>query len=465
MPQTLVGGEVAGALLERQVVHGEHERDPPRTAPAGAAPVPTRRPARRRAGDQGAVRRRARRRRRAARLGTRWRARRTLRGAASAASSLRGGGLRRRTAPTRRRGGARRGSARGGSYSARPRGCRRGCEHRRRPSRRMRPIVLNARAATRPELGGVERWAREMVVPPARAGSRRTSSCGPPARLVHRAGHAWEQLVLPARAARRARGPAVLAGQPGAAGLAAQRRGHPRRGRAARARLVLARLRRRPAGAAAADRTGGCSRRDRIRVLARGRSWRCSGSRPSGCRWCRAASTSASRPTSTRAGRRGRARPGRPYVLTVASATARKNLAALGARRRAPGRARASTLVAAGGDRPQFADPGRDAGPPTVRRLGHVDDELLPGLYAGAPAFVLPSLYEGFGLTCLEAMASGVAGRGGRPRGAARDLRGRRAARRPDRPGRASPRRWRGVRRRPLAARPASGRRSHGPPS
>jgi alpha-1,3-rhamnosyl/mannosyltransferase len=33
---------------------------------------------------------------------------------------------------------------------------------------------------------------------------------------------------------------------------------------------------------------------------------------------------------------------------------------------------------------------------------------MLPGLYAGARAFVLPSLHEGFGLPCIEAMASGV---------------------------------------------------------
>jgi glycosyltransferase involved in cell wall biosynthesis len=37
-----------------------------------------------------------------------------------------------------------------------------------------------------------------------------------------------------------------------------------------------------------------------------------------------------------------------------------------------------------------------------------VPDRHLPGLYAGARAFVLPSLYEGFGLTCLEAMACGT---------------------------------------------------------
>jgi glycosyltransferase involved in cell wall biosynthesis len=43
-----------------------------------------------------------------------------------------------------------------------------------------------------------------------------------------------------------------------------------------------------------------------------------------------------------------------------------------------------------------------------VRDLGPVPDAYLPGLYAGARAFVLPSLYEGFGLTCLEAMACGT---------------------------------------------------------
>ncbi len=39
---------------------------------------------------------------------------------------------------------------------------------------------------------------------------------------------------------------------------------------------------------------------------------------------------------------------------------------------------------------------------------GFVDDEDLPGLYAGAEAFVFPSLYEGFGMPPLEAQACGV---------------------------------------------------------
>jgi alpha-1,3-rhamnosyl/mannosyltransferase len=43
-----------------------------------------------------------------------------------------------------------------------------------------------------------------------------------------------------------------------------------------------------------------------------------------------------------------------------------------------------------------------------IRRLGYVPDEVLPALYSGARVFVYPSLYEGFGLPPLEAMACGA---------------------------------------------------------
>ncbi len=43
-----------------------------------------------------------------------------------------------------------------------------------------------------------------------------------------------------------------------------------------------------------------------------------------------------------------------------------------------------------------------------VRLVGWVGDDELEGLYAFAAAFVFPSLYEGFGLPVLEAMARGV---------------------------------------------------------
>jgi glycosyltransferase involved in cell wall biosynthesis len=43
-----------------------------------------------------------------------------------------------------------------------------------------------------------------------------------------------------------------------------------------------------------------------------------------------------------------------------------------------------------------------------VRLLGYVPDDDLPALYSAAEAFVYPSLFEGFGLPVVEAMACGV---------------------------------------------------------
>lgn len=44
----------------------------------------------------------------------------------------------------------------------------------------------------------------------------------------------------------------------------------------------------------------------------------------------------------------------------------------------------------------------------SVEFLGFVPDDALPGLYARAAVFAMPSVYEGFGLVMLEAMASGL---------------------------------------------------------
>jgi len=100
------------------------------------------------------------------------------------------------------------------------------------------------------------------------------------------------------------------------------------------------------------------------------------------------------------------------YILSLGSIEPRKNLPRLLAawekiQQELP---REVWLVVAGGKGKStvFNNVEIQKLPPRVYLTGRVADELLPALYSGALAFVYPSLYEGFGLPPLEAMACGT---------------------------------------------------------
>jgi glycosyltransferase involved in cell wall biosynthesis len=101
-----------------------------------------------------------------------------------------------------------------------------------------------------------------------------------------------------------------------------------------------------------------------------------------------------------------------PYLLCVGSLEPRKNLARLMEAWRAAQSMvpeNVVLVVAGGGANPRvFGSALIQAIPPRVHFAGYVADEQLPALYSGALAVVYPSLYEGFGLPPLEAMACGV---------------------------------------------------------
>jgi glycosyltransferase involved in cell wall biosynthesis len=259
------------------------------------------------------------------------------------------------------------------------------------------PVVIDGRAAVRTEVGGVERVAREMAARLPRLDPERYRVAAPPAALAHRAGHVWEQLVLPTLSARVVYCPAVLAPLASrrnvvciydAASLrspewysrayvAYQRRVLPALARRARLVVTASEFGR----AEIVDLLGADPGRTKVVPLGVGPDFS---------------------PGADAAAARSALGLERRYVVTVGSTIARKNFAALETAARTLAR-EGIDLVAAGSGRGYMR---AEASP--VRALGYVDQALLPGLYAGAEAFVLPSLHEGFGLPVLEAMASGI---------------------------------------------------------
>jgi glycosyltransferase involved in cell wall biosynthesis len=269
-------------------------------------------------------------------------------------------------------------------------------------SRSLRPLIINARAAARPQITGVERWAREMATRLPELDPDRYLVMRPPPALSKRPGQAWEQLVLPALAARH--GARTIYNPANLAPLAWPRNvvqihdavalRHPEwysRPYVEWQRRVMPRIARRAALVITVSEFAraelieflGVSG-ERIRVVPGGVDPRFN-------------------PEVDPEPLKARLGLDKPYVLAVGDRGPRKNLDAL-----RPAilllRKEGIELVIAGGGR------GHQLGAPLegARDVGYVREEDLPALYAGARAFALPSLHEGFGLTPLEAMAAGV---------------------------------------------------------
>jgi glycosyltransferase involved in cell wall biosynthesis len=267
-----------------------------------------------------------------------------------------------------------------------------------RPAARL-SVAINARAAVRSQIGGVERLAREMALRLPALRPDRYRVIRPPAALAHGLGHAWEQAVLPATTARDALiySPANLAPVISRRNVvvlhdaAALRRPQAySRSYVAYQRLMLPALARR---ARLVITVSQFSKQELVEVL---------GASPERIAVVPEGVGERFHPGVERTWVGVHYGLGAPYVLVVGTVSERKNLAVLARASRALAE-RGVDLVVAGSDRGYLR-----ASEVPLRRLGYVPDDHLPALYAGARALAMPSLYEGFGLPCLEAMACEV---------------------------------------------------------